>query len=73
MDLYEDGSMDVTEKINVNFTQSRHGIYRTIPYYNDSGRYTIIENLKADGDQYSAYDEGGNYQLRIGSPNSTLI
>ncbi|MDR2415355.1 MAG: DUF2207 domain-containing protein [Candidatus Peribacteria bacterium] len=33
MELHKDGSMQVNETIDVNFSESRHGIYRTIPYY----------------------------------------
>ena len=36
MDLSEDGSMEVREDIGVIFTESRRGIYRTIPIYSPS-------------------------------------
>ena len=73
MNLYADGSMDVQETINVNFSESRHGIYRTIPFYSPSGRYTLIENFYANGDPSSFYTEGSSYQLRIGDANRTII
>ena len=41
--------------------------------FNDSGRYTIVENLTAKRDPSSSYTEGSTYQLRIGDPNKTLI
>ena len=65
MSLHEDGSMDVKEAIDVNFSEARRGIYRTIPFYSPSGRYTIVQNLGATGDPASSYIEGNNYQLRI--------
>jgi hypothetical protein len=65
MNLHQDGSMDVNETIDVNFSESRHGIYKKIPFYNPSGRYTVIENLKANGDPATSYTENNTYQLRI--------
>ena len=65
--------MDVNETINVNFTESSHGIYKTIPLYSPSGRYTIIENLHAIGDPASYTREDNMHQLRIGDPNIYLI
>ena len=73
MYLHEDGSMDVREVIDVNFTESSRGIYRTIPFYGPSGRYTIIEDLRAIGGPASSYTEGNYYNLRIGDPNIYLI
>jgi hypothetical protein len=73
MTLHEDGSMDVQETLAVHFSEARHGIYRTIPYYNNSNRYTVIEYLQAVGDQYASYTEENTYQLRIGNPDATLI
>jgi hypothetical protein len=72
MQLYENGSMDVTETIDVHFSEARHGIYRTIPFYSPSGRYTIIEKLRANGDTASSFTEGNTYQLKIGDANRTI-
>ncbi|GHW02506.1 hypothetical protein AGMMS50249_2920 [candidate division SR1 bacterium] len=73
MELNEDGSMDVQESIDVNFSESRHGIYRTIPYYSPTGRYTIIENLRVEGDSAKYYTENNTYNLRIGDANKMII
>lgn len=69
MDLSEDGSMEVREDIGVIFTESRRGIYRTIPIYSPSWRYTVVENFKAIGDPASYIKEENNYQLKIWDPN----
>jgi hypothetical protein len=73
MQLHENGSMDVAETIEVNFSEARHGIYRTIPFYSPSGRYTIVENLQAKGDPATSYTENSKYQLRIGDANRTVF
>ncbi|MDR0650774.1 MAG: DUF2207 domain-containing protein [Candidatus Peribacteria bacterium] len=73
MDLHEDGAMEVQETIEVNFSEARHGIYRTIPYYSPSGRYTVIQQMQAIGDPASFSTENNTYQLKIGSASSTLI
>lgn len=73
MELNEDGSMDVKESIDVNFDEYRHGIYRAIPYYSPSGRYTIIENFMAEWDTATYYTENDAYNLRIWDANKTII
>ncbi|MDR0607425.1 MAG: DUF2207 domain-containing protein [Candidatus Peribacteria bacterium] len=73
MSLHQDGSMEVQETIEVNFSEARHGIYRTIPYYSPSGRYTIVQQMQAIGDPASFSTENNTYQLKIGSASSTLI
>lgn len=73
MQLNLDGSMDVKETIDVNFTISSRGIFRELPYYNDSGRYTIIEQLKSNKDSYTSYDKTNYYAIRIWDANQYLI
>lgn len=73
MQLNLDGSMDVKETIDVNFTISSRGIFRELPYYNDSGRYTIIEQLKSNKDPYTSYDKTNYYAIRIWDANQYLI
>ncbi len=62
MDVKIDGSMDVTEKIGVNFTESRHWIFRKIPITNlNTKRVVTIENLTAIGDPIASNGIIWNY------------
>lgn len=84
INIYEDSSILVTEKIQVYFDYEKHGIYRDIPvkYENKYG-----DNFKLRLDVISVEDENGNpyeyelmktdfnkYQrIKIGSPSYTII
>ena len=82
--LSEDMSMDVTETMDVTFSEYRHGIYRYIPYKG------VIEGLGPDGslrrmpyaagttlgycsDPVSDEKSDGNYVLRIGNGDRSVI
>lgn len=62
MDVKIDGSMDVTEKIGVNFTEPRRWIYRKIPITNlNTKRVVTIKNLTAIGDPIASNGIIWNY------------
>lgn len=80
MDVKKDTSLEIVEKIKVDFTTPKHGIFRVIPVvYSAKGR-TIRAGFKI----ISITDEGGNpyefeksrvgqsLKLKIGDPNKTL-
>lgn len=77
LDVYEDGTIDVTENILVDwYSSNHHGITRTIPKwleYTDkngetrSRRYTI-SNLTCTTDEYSLI-QGNKVTIKIGNPN----
>ena len=52
-----------TEKIRVNFSERRHGIYRDIP----TGANYRIRDIRVDGDAYSVKRQDGSMVVRIGS------
>lgn len=52
-----------TEKIRVDFSERRHGIYRDIP----TGANYRIRNIRVDGDAYSVKKQDGSMVIRIGS------
>ena len=54
----------VTEEIDVNFTVSSHGIYRTIPLKGNN-----ISNIRIYPYQYSDSIEGDNLKIKIGDPD----
>ena len=70
------GQLNVSEAINVDFTDQNHGILRAIP---DSYKGHSLE-LKVDSitstsgapTEYSTYQSGGNTVLKIGDPTRTV-
>ena len=71
-----DGTIDVNEKIDVNFYQSMHGIERFFPKYyevRDLEFKTIYNNIEVIGDKYQNFDEFYEVYTRIGDINETII
>ena len=71
-----DGTMDVSEKIDVNFHQYMHGIERFFEKFYDVGDLefkTIYDNIEVIGDNYQNFDEYGDAYTRIGDANKTII
>ena len=71
-----DGTMDVNEKIDVNFHQYMHGIERFFEKFYDVGDSefrTIYDNIEVIGDKYQNFDEYGEVYTRIGDANETII
>ena len=69
----ENNVLDITETIDVNFLEQRHGIIRKIPIknvYKRSDYYTeskaIISNMKINDHYTSSYSDG-EYSYKIGS------
>ena len=78
LDIRADSSLVVTERLEVLFSESRHGIYRSIPvrYTDPKGfRYGIGFDLLGvtdeHGNQYGTKisNEGAYVSIRIGSPS----
>ena len=65
----EDHVFHVSEAIDVDFYEYRHGIYRYIP---DGGRYYGVKNVRVKGYDYEVYSESGNTVVQIGSPDYTV-
>ena len=80
MKVNEDNTFDITENIDVNFTEYKHGIYRDIPVRNnvtrnDGSSYTNkarISNINVS-EEYSKSNEGDYKRIKIGSASSTII
>lgn len=73
----EDNTYTITEKIQCHFSSSSHGIYRKIPIVNKVKRLdgTTSKNKAYISDvycnkQYSESVDGNYYVLKIGDPNS---
>ncbi|WP_195268190.1 DUF2207 domain-containing protein [Eubacterium sp. 1001713B170207_170306_E7] len=77
MNVQENHAYDVNEKINVTFSQPRHGIYRYIPYsgsfYRDiDGKATEtsynarVSNIRVSGSDFETDSENGSKVIQIG-------
>jgi len=71
--LREDWVLEVTEKIEVNFSESRHWIYRTIPYIYSNYLKTPIKKVKVPWYKFTTSKEWNNYMIKIWSANKTVI
>lgn len=79
IDVNEDNSMDITEKISVNFNEPRHGIFRKLPIRNKitrldgtkSRNHAKISNVSVD-QNFSTSTDDGYYVIKIGSAATTL-
>lgn len=68
--LSSEGYADFEEVIEVEFTESRHGIFRQIPLRSEiNGKKVtrIIRDIEVDGFKFSTSKENGNLILKIGS------
>ncbi len=83
VDLTENNVVHVTEDISVDFLESRHGIYRYIPYQGTVTRqvdgkivqeyYQMdISNMQVPGYDFETYRENGYLVIKIGSPDYVL-
>lgn len=79
----EENNYHNTETITVDFLESRHGIYRYIPYKqnmvwdtNGSSRTysynTPVKSIGVPGYNYQTYQEGGYTVIKIGDPEQYL-
>lgn len=73
MQLTTSWSMYVQEYIDVNFSEKRHGIYRTIPVVDKAWDFLLIENFKVVWAPIASEEiDGDNYTLKIWDPNSKI-
>ncbi len=85
--VHENNVYDVTETVDLTFTEQRHGFYRYVPYtfkwnvddesqtkgYRTLDYVCDINNVKVDGWDFDVEDQDDNTVIRIGSENSTVI
>lgn len=67
----ESGFFEVTETIDVTFSELRHGIYRIIPcrYRMGGKKYDIsLYDISVEGWEFKREREAGNLRIRIGDP-----
>ena len=74
MNIQSDGSMDVIETINTNFTEQRRGIYREVPIKDNAWDYIHIKNLVSIGNPVAAETlDDNNYTLKIWDADTYLF
>ena len=81
IDVNENNTFDVTEKITTYFNTRKHGIFRKLPLSNTVKRLdgttnknnVKITDVKVLGDNFDTYKESGNFVIKIGSASRTLI
>lgn len=82
--LYDNNTVTQTEVIDVNFSSSRHGIYRSIPQTMYVGRNVDgesvameyrnqIRNVSVEGAPFETESEDGHCNIRIGDADETVI
>ena len=79
IDVAEDNILHVTENIDVNFNEARHGIYRNIPRRfnieredgSTSNAKIKIKHFKCS-DDYSMTSTGDEYSIQIGDADRTI-
>ena len=81
IDVHDDNTFDVTEKITAYFTASnKHGIIRTLPLknefvHNDGATVNSrakISNVSVSGDNYTTSTSDGELSIKIGSASRTV-
>lgn len=78
--LNKDASADITETINVDFSDQRHGIFRVFPYrYRDTHNALTTVPIaitgvrrNEDNEPFSVTHEQDNIRVKIGSSDSTI-
>lgn len=77
IEILKNNTYRITETIDVDFSTSRHGIYRYIPYLFDVTRQiegeektdscrVRIKDINANGEPFEYYTENGNMVIQIG-------
>lgn len=78
----KNSDVEITEKISVNFSYDKHGIYRTIPfrYYDRYGlsrsiflKVLSVENETGDNYNFETNYSGGEATIKIGDPEKTVV
>ena len=75
IDINTDGSLNVEETIEVNFSKKKRGIYRSIPYnYKKDGKSINlgITDINVGGHKHKVSRKNGNLEIKTGDKNIYL-
>ncbi len=67
MDVGFDNCYEITETIQVTFSENRHGIVRSIPLKTYRGNWASIRDISVEGHDYTVSEEGGTVAITMGS------
>ena len=80
INVLENNTLEITEKISANFNVDKHGIFRKIPTTNyieraDGSTDYVDAKVKnvSVSDNYDAYTEGNYYVIQIGDEDRTVF
>lgn len=69
MTVNEDNSYLITETIDIEFTEQRHGIIRNIPLKTYRGKTAVISDVNVQGHKFSTDRASGDFNIKIGDPD----
>lgn len=67
-----DNSYEITETLDITFSEQRHGIIRSIPLKTNGGQRADIKDISVSGYSYDTYSEGGDLKIKIGDADSYM-
>ena len=65
-----DNSYSITEVLEVDFSEQRHGIIRSIPLKTNGGKRAEVKSVSVPGHNFETYREGGNLNIKIGDADT---
>jgi hypothetical protein len=71
--LKELWNLEVSENINVDFSERRHWIYRNIPYKYSNYMATPIENISVPWYNYTTSTQGNYLVIQVWDANETVL
>lgn len=69
MTVYDDNSYAVIETIQVNFTEQRYGIIRSLPLKTNRGKIALISDIDVFDHEFSTEKVSNNIEIKIGEPD----
>lgn len=80
INVNENNTLDVVERITADFDTPKHGIYRYIPVVNhfetDNKKvtaYSKVKNVDSNTVIFDKYKEEDNYVIQLGDPDKTVV
>ena len=65
-----DNSYSITEVLEVDFSEQRHGIIRSITLKTNGGKRAEVKSVSVPGHNFETYREGGNLNIKIGDADT---
>lgn len=65
-----DNNYSITEVLEVDFSEQRHGIIRSIPLKTNGGKPAQVKSVSVPGQDFETYKEGGYFKIKIGNADT---